>query len=83
MAGGALLPSYYNSKVKLAILLAPVASIMNNHNPGMVWMSMNRIYFEKTMTKSGKKEFMSYKKSDIYPTYYFCLYFGGVLCNIN
>lgn len=84
MAGASLLPDYYKSKVKVALLLSPVASLKNNHllSLNIMALPVNRVLIESLLTTLGVYSLLPYNYAASGVFSFVCDLFDGTFCNI-
>lgn len=84
MAGGSLLPEFFNSKINVAILLAPPAAMVNSPNTLFRFLSEPKImsFIDKAAKALNILDFVPYNLfvSDVASK--FCALLDGKLCEI-
>lgn len=84
LAGASLLPGFYNQKLKLALLLAPPASMIHNTVPLFQKMSDNTTgtFIEHMIQFFHFYDILSYRFLTSLEEQGFCRLFNGYLCNL-
>lgn len=77
------MPDYYKSKIKVAVLLSPVASLKNNHLDilNLIAKPLNRMIIESLLTTIGMYSLFPYGYVKSGVASLACNLFNGTFCN--
>ena len=84
MAGGSLLPSFFNSRINLAVLLAPPAAMVNCPSKSLQFLSEPKImeFIDKAAKKLFILDFLPYNLFVSEVASKFCSLLDGWMCEL-